>query len=264
MNCSIEGCNKIHYAKGLCRFHYDRTRKGITDMQPGRLSLIWKENDIRYLRANKNKKCAVIECDEKVYAKDLCRKHWGLNNRNGFPGYKKDSKIIIKCKADNCNNQVINTSSHGYCSFHYTRYKRGTPFDRPKGIKGELNPRWNNGTSQYPNHSLFKKNRLIALERDGYKCVYCGVETNQVHHKDLSKSNHSLDNLDSCCSSCNLKMCNPRKIYTSKFRRKYGLSVKDASIKLNMCTTYIRILDKKGELYRMLNPIPENIQNILF
>jgi len=78
--------------------------------------------------------------------------------------------------------------------------------DRPKGVSGELNPRWNGGTSQYKNHYELKKNRKIALKRDNYICQYCKKKTNQVHHRDHKKDNHGVENLIACCQSCNLKL----------------------------------------------------------
>ena len=60
---------------------------------------------------------------------------------------------------------------------------------------GTNNPRWNNGNSEYPNHSEFKRARIKVLQRSKGKCEICGAPARLVHHIDGEKNNHSLDNL---------------------------------------------------------------------
>jgi len=86
---------------------------------------------------------------------------------------------------------------------------------------------WNNGLTKYDHPSIMK----YALERTiyfdkvkyskgwdeviksqvrelyGYSCNVCGRTRGLlVHHKDLSKDNHELDNLELLCRSCHAKL----------------------------------------------------------
>jgi 5-methylcytosine-specific restriction endonuclease McrA len=153
--CSIEGCGTKHYARGYCNTHYLQYR----DMP----------------------KCTVEDCNNKQYAKGYCKNHHSLSTRNGLPIYKRD--FVLECSVEGCEEKAAHTT--GLCRFHSERRKNGIKLDRPKGIAGSLNPRWNGGVSDYPNHYKLKKNRLIALERDNYICQYCGGEATQAHHKDM-------------------------------------------------------------------------------
>lgn len=67
---------------------------------------------------------------------------------------------------------------------------------------GELNPRWNGGVSEYPDHYELKKKRIEALKRTKGLCEICGSHAEIVHHIDGSKDNHSLENLIPLCKNC--------------------------------------------------------------
>ena len=77
---------------------------------------------------------------------------------------------------------------------------------------------------------MFDGNDVIAIERDGYKCLDCGRSDNFgkrlcVHHLDetgqTDSPNNSLDNLVTLCHSCHAKRHHP-KGYT--FRNKEKIS----------------------------------------
>ncbi len=96
-------------------------------------------------------------------------------------------------------------------------------FSRHSYNKGEDNGNWKGGVSEYPNHSLMKKNRLEVLWRAKYICQVCGAKATEIHHKDLSKTNHSKENLIPVCHKCQRKFLKP---YTSKYKRRYGFTRK--------------------------------------
>lgn len=53
----------------------------------------------------------------------------------------------------------------------------------------------------------WRKTRLVVLDRDGYRCHWCGGHANQVDH--LLERCHgglnSLDNLVASCAGCNAR-----------------------------------------------------------
>lgn len=55
------------------------------------------------------------------------------------------------------------------------------------------------------NTRLWRKIRLEVLERDAYRCHWCGAKADQVDHL-LARANgggDSLDNLAAACAACN-------------------------------------------------------------
>ena len=129
-----------------------------------------------------------------------------------------------RCSIEGCEGKHI---EKGFCGKHYQRIRHGVNnmcvenlIHGPGPIKsGSLNPRWNGGNSEYPNHSQMKKIRLEVLKEANYICQFCGGVAVEIHHKDLSKNNHSKDNLKACCHKCNSQI---RKPHTSKYKRRYG------------------------------------------
>lgn len=73
---------------------------------------------------------------------------------------------------------------------------------------GVLNPRWEGGRSGLPYRSGFSATiRRLVRERDGGCCRQCGSTKNLcVHHRDFSKTNHSLDNLILVCRKCHTRI----------------------------------------------------------
>ena len=96
-----------------------------------------------------------------------------------------------------------------------------------KGSKGRNNPRWNGGTSEYPDHYKMKKLRLEKLESVNYTCEKCGGKANEVHHRDGTKTNHSLDNFLVVCHACHMRL-------HRKYSQDYTLSELSALIGLNV------------------------------
>lgn len=109
-----------------------------------------------------------------------------------------------------------------------------------RNIKGERNPNWKGGVFRYPNHCLMKKNRLLKIEQTNNKCEICGKKGFQIHHKDNSKNNHSLDNLLFLCRRCHFTFHRGRKNKTSKYVRLYGMTCEDICKKLK-CSYHIFI-----------------------
>lgn len=132
---------------------------------------------------------------------------------------------------------------------------------------GENNPRWNNGVSEYPNHYIFKKNRIEALKKTKGKCEICGNRAVIVHHIDGSKDNHNLENLIPLCRDChkplhsnddNGKLLDSR---TSKYVRLYGFTLRELAQIFNLKTTGSMnyLIKKHNELFeKQLKEYKEN------
>lgn len=164
--------------------------------------------------------------------------------RNGTlelkPRIKKPER---KCTIEYCNRKH---HAKGYCVFDYRRYKYNIPFDRPVGIKGENNPRWNGGVSIYPKQKLMIKNRLIKIEQTKGKCERCPKKGKKVHHIDFSKTNHNLENLLWLCNKCHGQLHQGRKKTTSIWIRKYGMTIAELCKKLRCSYFILKSWDKQG------------------
>lgn len=123
--------------------------------------------------------CRVVGCEKPYHAQGLCRLHhwrWWHRKKIGLP-YDLDSLRL--------------------------KYV-GSQAGKRSGCRGEKNPRWNGGVSEYPNSYELKKNRLEVLEEANYVCRVCGRKATQVHHKDKSKTNHAKENRLAVCCKCNI------------------------------------------------------------
>ena len=78
-----------------------------------------------------------------------------------------------------------------------------------KNIIGESNPNFVPG-SEKRGAGQWMRNRLLALERDGWKCIRCGKQ-NRLHvdhvipWREGQPNPHALDNLQTLCASCHRK-----------------------------------------------------------
>ena len=247
--CSIQGCEKPHFGNGLCSMHYSRVRIGCSDMRPGRLphhrfGKKWPSDDPRY--KNKGRLCDVPGCEKPFYAKGLCHNHHEKLSRNGFLACSV--RFPEKCSVKDCDEEA---KAKGLCNLHYNRLRRGIQMDRPKGIKGNLNPRWNGGTAQYPNHYKMKQIRLEVLKEFNYTCFSCGKNAKQIHHLDHSKNNHSKENLVACCNKCNLQLASLKlggRKTTSKFIRLYGKTAKQLASDLGVSSSTIHNLHRASKV----------------
>jgi len=234
--CEINGCEKKHMARGLCVSHYLVARArgdfGVT------------------------KKCGYPKCENQHYAKGYCHKHYEINRRNGSPTPK--AEIVRICSVPGCGERTTPLSEH--CKFHMIRKQKGKDLNRPKGNSGKLNHMWKGGVAQYPNHYEMKKNRIIVLEMADYRCHFCGKAATQVHHKDLSKDNHSIENLLPVCRKCNGIH---RKPSTSKYKRLYGGNLKEIASILGCSPVTVMKLHNENRL-RIHIPIPKEVAAVLW
>ena len=198
--------------------------------------------------------CRIKNCGRELYAKGFCNMHYERLRRTGSLkrlAYLNQDKV---CKVHGCDNPA---KARGYCSMHYCRWQKHRSSKKPPGPRGKENGNWRGGVSQYPNHYLLKKNRLIRLEEENYRCEFCSKKTNTVFHKDGSKSNHSRKNLSVACRKCGLKhFRNPNS--TSKYLRKYGITLREMVKRYGRNSSHYTSLHKRGKLRKFLRtPLEE-------
>lgn len=109
--------------------------------------------------------------------------------------------------------------------------------------------------TEYKNHHIMKKNRLIRIEMSGGLCESCGKNGLQIHHKDLSKTNHSIDNLIFLCASCHQKLHSykrgPQKYSVRSndwFYKKFGVTRRALSEFCGQSYQVITYWGKSGKL----------------
>ena len=99
MNCTVLGCNREAYCRGMCKKHYSRfIRTGSTELREKKL-------------------CSVDGCGNKTIAKGYCRKHYDMIRRYGEI---KEIKHNTVCKV--CGEKA---RSKGFCKRHYADYYKG-------------------------------------------------------------------------------------------------------------------------------------------
>lgn len=164
------------------------------------------------------------------YCSSSCRiKSWKVNHREQYlTGEKKyNHKHYVKSKPVNRRCPVchirflanIHNPYQTFCSLKcFQKWNRFLNRDKIKVQKKaeriKHKQRYKDSNDFYHNKNRFGGNRYLALERDGYKCVWCGRDRTEVrlvvHHKDghgpRSKTpNHELINLVTLCRSCHRK-----------------------------------------------------------
>lgn len=126
-----------------------------------------------------------------------------------------------------------------------------------ESMKGENNPRWNGGNSEYPNHAELKRIRIEVLKKSKGKCEICGKLAKLVHHIDGDKSNHNINNLMAVCSKCHLALHHddslmPNSNRPLKYSLVCGMSIKRISEIFGVCTGTIYYWIKNPEKEKWL------------
>lgn len=65
--------------------------------------------------------------------------------------------------------------------------------------------------NEYLKSEAWQRKRYVVLKRDNWRCVFCGGEATQVHHKKYAKYNigkEPIEWLVSVCKSCHEKQHN--------------------------------------------------------
>ena len=106
----------------------------------------------------------------------------------------------------------------------------------------------------YKNIGLLKKRRLEKLELKKSTCEVCGRFGNIAHHKDRSKDNHSLKNLQILCDICHRWIHrNDERKKVSKYIKLYGMTLEEMAQKWGGSASMYSTLHHNGELRKFIS-----------
>lgn len=106
----------------------------------------------------------------------------------------------------------------------------------------------------------WQKNRKIKISLSGGVCEKCGEKGREVHHKDKSFDNHSMDNLQFLCRSCHaLEHSSGIGNHNSCHSKIYGVSLIKIAIEHDVPYSFVWRLHKHGKLEEFIDTKNYNI-----
>lgn len=108
-NCSIDGCDRVVYKKGLCRRHHYRL---ITHGDP--------MAGEAFRNTEHSLVCSIPGCGKPYVAKGLCGAHYVMRQAHGDPLYRGEYAKDKPCVVRGCSNKQL---AKGLCGKHYQRLK---------------------------------------------------------------------------------------------------------------------------------------------
>lgn len=123
--CTVENCDRQHYALGLCHPHWQRQRKG---MPLGPLRPRSRKGEFQL--------CSVEGCGRRMKGHRLCRLHLERLKATG----STDDPVTLPatCSVEGCGRP--RKSRDGLCALHYVRQRKHGSVDAVKK-KGRSGPR---------------------------------------------------------------------------------------------------------------------------
>lgn len=103
--CTVEGCDRGVYARGICEMHY---RRVLRTGDPGPTGPIKREKS----------RCGAPDCDEDAETWGYCHGHYQRLLRNGAVGEEPLRKPGRLCSVADC---LRPHQSRGFCAAHYKR-----------------------------------------------------------------------------------------------------------------------------------------------
>jgi len=156
--------------------------------------------------------CIIQDCNRKVHARDFCKSHYnkytGVNKRR-WQKVKNDPELLEQAR-------IAKKSYYESARGKANKRKRDKCYYRKHKDKiNKYKKKWSNSTR-------FGGKREMVIERDGFKCAWCGMSRHahkikwkcdlHVDHMDglgraVSKEERNNDpkNLITLCRSCHMK-----------------------------------------------------------
>lgn len=227
--CTVEGCRKVHYAKGYCRNHYVQNKKLVA-------------------RKNKNDICNVDGCGEIVVANGYCSKHYQQIRNHGTLQPDKE-RVLLKdellCSVPGCNREH---KVKGMCRMHYnSSYRENKFYCHVKGcgrttyMEGKCKEHYNDFVND---KSMEGACKVDGCENERYCSGYClDHYKKKLNDRKLTKPK-DLDLTEKCMiDGCNGKKYSSgvcKSCYSRYKRYGYltdinGNKITDIGIKLRKC-----------------------------
>ncbi len=102
--CSVDGCDKPHYAKGYCALHWRRCHI---------------HGDPHTVKIQEAGRCTIPGCAERNWARGLCNKHYQRLKKHGDP-------LVCRVPQKHCSIPGCKRPHRlkGWCATHYARWRR--------------------------------------------------------------------------------------------------------------------------------------------
>lgn len=185
--CTVDGCDRVVVARGLCRRHYARLR-ATGDPGPAGLK-----------RMPDKAQCSVDGCEKPNESQGYCGMHRWRIRTYGEPGpagrirKRRDAAAPAPCAVDDCDR----LRHHGspYCQMHRERLRRTGDVGpaEPLRVKGVVKP----GRDGYVRLNLPDGRRVLehvlVMEQELGRRL---VDGENVHHKNGVKHDNDPGNLE--------------------------------------------------------------------
>lgn len=112
--CSVDGCERNHCAKGLCKMHWKRMHNTGT-------------TEARVLRSDLQ--CTVNGCDDAQSSVGLCRLHYIRKRRTGSFDVTREKNTGKVCRWPDCKKVLDGHAAKGLCQTHYTHWRKFGDFE---------------------------------------------------------------------------------------------------------------------------------------